>query len=235
MQITVKNAAKLLSVSVDKIYQWIKQEDIPYIKVRDQYYFDKIELFEWAKINGIQISTEIFSDKKEENAYSTILYDSLVEGGVHYNVPGNDVASVLKSVVGLLKLPDDMDRDFLYEVLLAREALGSTGIGNGIAIPHSRNPLILDIKKPSITLCFLEKPIEFNAIDGKPVTILFTILSNTVNIHLKMLSRLAYTIANKDFLEFLLKKPKPNEIIEMIKKFETEINERENKKVDKYE
>ena len=227
MQISVKNAARLLSVPVDKIYQWIKREDIPYIKISDQYYFDKVELLEWANVNGIQISTELFSDNTEDNSESTVLYDSIVDGGVHYNVSGEDIPSVLKSVVGLLKLPEEMDRDFLYDVLLSREALGSTGVGNGIAIPHSRNPLILDIKKPSIALCFLDKPIEFNAIDGKPVSILFTILSNTVNIHLKMLSRLAYTLTNKDFSELLRKKPSADEIFKMINKLEIEINNRE--------
>ena len=69
-----------------------------------------------------------------------------------------------------MKLPDDVDREFLYQVLLAREALGSTGIGDGIAIPHVRNPIVLHLSRPTVTLCFLEQPVDFGALDGQPVS-----------------------------------------------------------------
>ncbi len=70
---------------------------------------------------------------------------------------GDDTRGVLRSVVELMRLPDEVDRGFLLQVLLAREALQSTGIGDGIAIPHPRSPIVLHISRPSVTLCFLEK------------------------------------------------------------------------------
>jgi PTS system nitrogen regulatory IIA component len=79
-------------------------------------------------------------------------------------------------------------------VLLAREALGSTGVGDGIAIPHVRNPIVLHVPRATVTLCFLENPVDFNALDGRPVTTLFTVVSPTVKAHLHLLSRLAFCL-----------------------------------------
>ena len=85
-----------------------------------------------------------------------------------------------------MRLPEEVDSEFLYQVLLAREALGSTGMGDGIAIPHVRNPIVLHLSRPMVTLCFLETPIDFGSLDGKPVTTLFTLISPTVRAHLHL-------------------------------------------------
>ncbi len=89
-------------------------------------------------------------------------------------------------------LPEEVDREFLLRVLVAREEFSSTGIGEGIAIPHVRNPVVLHISKPMVTLFFLEHPIDFGAIDGQPVFALFMLISPTVRAHLHLISRLAY-------------------------------------------
>ena len=98
---------------------------------------------------------------------------ALEAGGVFYRVSGFDKESALREVVELLRLPEEVDRPFLLRVLLAREAIAPTAIGDGIAIPHVRNPVVLHVGRPTITLCFLEQPIEYNALDGKPVHALF--------------------------------------------------------------
>jgi PTS system nitrogen regulatory IIA component len=101
--------------------------------------------------------------------------------------------------VETLRLPEEVDRDFLLRVLLAREALESTGIGDGIAIPHVRNPIVLHVTRPLITLCFLEHAVEFGAIDGQPVSIVFSLISPTVRAHLRLLSRLSFALQDPGF------------------------------------
>ena len=78
--------------------------------------------------------------------------------------------------------------------MLAREAIAPTAIGEGIAIPHVRNPVVLHVGRPSITLCFLEQPIEYDALDGKPVHTLFTIVSPTTRAHLHLMSKLSFVL-----------------------------------------
>jgi PTS system nitrogen regulatory IIA component len=84
-------------------------------------------------------------------------------------------------------------------VLRARENLGSTAVGDGVAIPHPRHPLVLHVSRPSITLGFLETPVDFGALDGKPVDTLFVILSPTVRAHLHLLAVLAFGLHQPDF------------------------------------
>jgi PTS system nitrogen regulatory IIA component len=127
------------------------------------------------------------------------LHEALEAGGVHYRVCGTDKASVLRDIVHIMRLPEEVDRSYLYEVLLAREALGSTGIGDGIAIPHVRNPIVLHISRPMIALCFLEQKVDFGALDGQPVGILFTLISPTVRAHLHLLSKLAFALRDPRF------------------------------------
>ncbi|MEI6876964.1 MAG: PTS sugar transporter subunit IIA, partial [Spirochaetota bacterium] len=72
-----------------------------------------------------------------------------------------------------------------------------------IAIPHVRNPVVLNVAKPSVTLCFLERPIDFRAIDGKPVDVMFAIVSPTVRVHLHLLSRLGLVLRDEAFKQAL--------------------------------
>ena len=113
-----------------------------------------------------------------------------------------------------------MDPDFLFQTLLAREALGSTAIGKGIAIPHVRNPILSHSQEPSVTLCFLKRPIDFKALDNKPVHILFTLITPNVKIHLHMLARLSFVLREQRFMELLNHTPSKDEIIAMVTELE---------------
>lgn len=180
MQLSVKNAANILNVSEKTIYRWIKQQVIPAYRINEQYRFNRSELLDWATSRRIQISPEIFQETEQSKTPLPSIFEALKAGGIAYRIGGKDKSSVLRSIVDILNLPEEVDREFLYQVLMARETLGSTGIGEGIAIPHVRNPVVLHVSRPSMTLCFLDNPIDFGAIDGQPVSTLFTLISPTV-------------------------------------------------------
>ncbi|NLD36877.1 MAG: PTS transporter subunit EIIA [Desulfatiglans sp.] len=197
MKLRVKDAAELLKVSEKTIYRWIAQEKLPMHQVNGQYRFNRAELLEWATSNRVPISPKMMEEP--EDAFIPSLEEALRSGGIHYRVEGRDKVSVLRSVVNILALPDGVDREFLFQVLLARESLGSTAVGDGIAIPHVRNPITLHVTKPLMALCFLETPIDFQAMDGKPVHTLFTIVSPTIKAHLNLLSKLSLGLRSPAF------------------------------------
>ena len=220
MKLTVRDAAGILNVSEKSIYRWIKQGVIPAYQINDQYRFNRAELLEWATSRKISVSPEIFAEPEAGETPPPSLSEALRAGGVHYRIGGTDKASVLHGVVDMIKLPEEVDRDFLYQVLLAREALGSTGIGDGIAIPHVRNPIVLHLSKPLVTLCFLEHPIDFGAIDGQPVTTLFTLISPTVRAHLHLLSRLGFALRDPDFKKAVTQQFSREQIVEALRRVE---------------
>lgn len=79
---------------------------------------------------------------------------------------------VLKNLVYMIK--SKTDAELIYSTLLKREELGSTGIGRGIAIPHCRS---LAVSKLEIAVGRTVKPVDFNAIDKKPVSLFFLIIA----------------------------------------------------------
>lgn len=213
MKLLVKDAARLLEVSEKTIYRWIKQGSIPAYRLNEQYRFNRAELLEWATSRRIPISPEIFKEEESESSSLPDFTEALRSGGIHYRIGGDDKAAVLHQIVEMLRLPPEVDREFLYEVLLAREALGSTAIGEGIAIPHVRNPVILHLERPIITLCFLDRPVDFGALDGQPVNTLFTLISPTVRAHLHLLSRLSFVLRDREFKDAVKRQAAREEIL----------------------
>ena len=211
MQLKIREVAKLLNVSDKTVYRWIKAGALPAYRVHDQYRVDRTELLEWVTASKIPVSEEIFNESKDPEKKIS-LAEAIETGGCFYRIEGTDKSAVLRSVVNTMRLPDGLDKEFLYRVLLARENVCSTATGNGVAIPHPRSPIVLHVTQPSISLCFLEQPVEFGAMDGKPVRVLFTIITPTVHTHLQLLSRVGYAL-HDDAFKSVLAKPETRESI----------------------
>ncbi len=214
MNLGVRDVARLFAVSEKTVYRWVSQDKLPVYKMSGQYRFNRSELLEWATAHRIQVSPQLLVESDDEDIPVPSLLEALRTGGIFYRVGGHDKASVLSEIVGVMSLPDEVDRDFLYEVLLARESMGSTAIGSGIAIPHARNPIVMHIARPAVTLCFLEEPVDYGALDGQPVDTLFTIVSPTVKAHLSLLSRLAFGLQDEKFSQVIEEKGSREAIFE---------------------
>jgi len=199
VQLVVKDVARLFNVSEKTVYRWIDQGILPAYRINDQYRFNRAELLEWATSRRMNVSPDIFAEPESSATPLPSLVEALQAGGIFYRIGGTEKESVLRAVVETLRLPEEVDRGFLLRVLLARETLESTGIGDGIAIPHVRNPVVLHVARPLITLCFLEHAVEFGALDGKPVSIVFSLISPTVRAHLRLLSRLSFALQDPRF------------------------------------
>jgi nitrogen PTS system EIIA component len=213
MQLRAADAAKALNVDEKTVLRWIRQDKLPAEQIRGDYHINRVDLLEWATERNIKVHPSLYDlEDSNDGRPLPLLSQCLEAGGIHCNVAGSDVQSVLQQVVNLLNLPEELDPDFILQVLLAREAMGTTAVGDGIAIPHVRNPLLLRLPMPKVSLCFLNQPVDFEALDGKPVQILFTITSPTVRTHLHLLSKLAYALRD-DRLRQVLKTPCQKELI----------------------
>jgi len=103
---------------------------------------------------------------------------------------------------------------------MAREALSSTGIGGGVAIPHVRKPVVMPLQRPMVALCFPAQPVEFAAVDGKPVFALFAIICPQARAHLPLLSRLAFFLRSEPFRALLERRAPPEEILAHLRHLE---------------
>jgi PTS system nitrogen regulatory IIA component len=106
-------------------------------------------------------------------------------------------------------------RSVIFDSLFAREKLGSTGLGQGVAIPHGR---IKGLKEATGAFVRLKEPIPFDAPDGKPVSLIFVLLvpANATDLHLQILSELAQLFSDKQLRESLNVLPEPHLVWEQI-------------------
>ena len=127
----------------------------------------------------------------------------LTPGRSLVNVPGGSKKRVLEQIATLAARDlGELDAQDIFESLIAREKLGSTGFGNGIAIPHCR---LSGCSSPLCAVLHLEAAVDFDAIDGAPVDLLFVLLvpEAATDEHLELLRQIASMLDRADIRERL--------------------------------
>ena len=133
---------------------------------------------------------------------------------------------VLKEMVLFLKKRNHITKEKeLYEKLLQREKLGSTAIGDGVAIPHCK---MKGVKDPIVMLAISTKGVRFHSLDGKPSYLFFLVVSSPDNpsLNLQILAAIAHLVRKADsLLKKILQAKNISAILETIKEEEEKINE----------
>ncbi|MFN3466415.1 MAG: PTS sugar transporter subunit IIA [Candidatus Brocadiales bacterium] len=147
------------------------------------------------------------------------LMEFLVEEAIVFDLKSKDKAGALREMVEALRSaqkvsPKDMEN--ILEALAKREKLGSTGIGGGVAVPHTKH---VSVSRLMGTLARSKTGIEFDALDGEPVHLLFLLLSpsESSSSHLAALERIATLIRDNDFRRFIAMARNKKEILEILK------------------
>ena len=143
--------------------------------------------------------------------------DLIHRGGVFFDVEGNTPQEVYANFCKMIKIPDGMTSDQVYNALCAREEVLSTAVGNGIALPHARAPIMKDEKDQRICVVYLKKPLNMNAPDERDVFVMFVLLTHNPQIHLKVLSELAGLFRSNRFKKALELRSKEEELAILIK------------------
>src|SRR5262249_9303672 len=158
-----REAAALLKATERQVHRWVDEDEIPFQRVRDQVRFNRTDLLEWATSRRLPISLEAFDADLDPEDRAPSLARALQVGGVHAGVPAEDREQALRAVVERTPMPPSVDREFLLDVLLARERTSSTAIGDGIAIPHVRQPVVAPGAAVTVSVAYLEQPVPFGA------------------------------------------------------------------------
>lgn len=130
---------------------------------------------------------------------------------------GSSKKTVLEELCGALgrakKLPDPAG---MLKALLDREALGSTGIGGGVAIPHGKSASVLG---QSAALGLSKKGVDFDSLDGEPVHIVFLLVApaDAAGDHLRALSKISRLLKDKFFRQALRDAKTPEEVLKIIR------------------
>ena len=194
MQLTFRDIEDAFEIKERTLYQWLNARGMPAVKANDQYYFNSVEVLEWALKERVPLTPGALKLCERARQGQDVITPALTRGGVHFGLKGVSCEEVLGNALDLLPLPAHIQKAPLKEMLLSREQVGTTGLGDGIAIPHVKHPVVLAGVEPVVGLFFLENPVDFSAVDGQPVHTLFMILSSSFKGHLSLLSRLAFCL-----------------------------------------
>ena len=161
--------------------------------------------------------------------------DLLSKDGIELNVNAKDKNDIINKMTKLmLKTGRITDLNAYKELVLKREEEGSTGVGEGIAIPHGKGDCVTE---PGLVAMVVPNGVEYDALDGKPVNLLFMIAApNTSdNVHLDVLSRLSTMLMDTEFKNKLISAKSKEEFLNIINETENEKFKEETKQEQGYE
>ena len=242
MDLKIKDVAELLSVSETTIRRWLNENKIPAYKLNHQYRFSTVEIENWVlscKMGKINDEANPFMENKDkkiniksEKASSIIgrkigtqafsLFRAVHKGGVINNIMGKTKEDVIKSSVKIIANSLSLDANVLTDLLLDREKLMPTALNHGIAAPHTRDFLIPK-SHDIVSVVYLDKPIEFGALDGQKVHTLFFLFACDDKRHLHLLAKIAHLTRNKESLDFISQHPGKAHLLNYIKTWESKL------------
>jgi len=224
VNLSVKDVASLLNVSEKTIYRMIKDEMIPCFRVGGQWRFDRREIASWIE-DTRQFSYDTATGKPSFTDEESIsVAEFLLRGGVYYSVPGDTKETAILKCLELIKTAiPQVDRERFFESIMEREKLCPTSVGYGIAFPHLR--LFREFTAPlsSISLCFLEKPIPFAALDNEDVDTLFFIFPKSERRFLRIQAKLMRLLKDEEVLSAVRNVSPAEVIFEVFSRKEAEI------------
>ncbi len=154
------------------------------------------------------------------------IHGLLTEEMILPELKGANRDEVLQEMVRYLKQKEKITKDEeLYEKLIQREKLGSTAIGEGIAIPHCK---LKEVKDPILMLAISRKGVHFESTDGKPSHVFFLVVSSPDNpsVNLQILAAIAHLVRKSSSLQKkILQAKNPARIIDLIREIEEKLNE----------
>jgi PTS system nitrogen regulatory IIA component len=154
-----------------------------------------------------------------------VLADLISQATINLNLKSLDRDSVLAELVdqipAISKQPEA--RQKLLRALNEREQLFSTGIGDGIALPHARNALVGLVNESVIVFGRHAEGIPYNAIDGIPARLFFLLVAPTVTQHLAMLARISRLLRNTDVRKNLFEANSANQVLALIREAEAKL------------
>lgn len=215
MELNSTEVANLLGLAEHDVREWAHAGKLPYLDAQGPLRFNRQAILEWALARGHSLN---LGGKGMEPAGLPPVWELFAPHRFHYDVAGDTFTEVLRSALGVFELPCEADKELIYDLLVSREKLMTTALGEGLAVPHLRVPVVVNVPAPALGIFFTAKPIDMGALDGKPVHTLFLLLSLTPRQHLELLARLAALFRRPEFVRLLRDRAKPETICQWIQR-----------------
>lgn len=221
MDLKIKDVAELLNVSDTTVRRWLTEGKIPAYRLNRQYRFSRSEIEDW-------LLKKRMSDEPSEKVVKTgslqfSLYRAIYRGEVYSDLEATTKEGIIAETMEKVAEPFELDQLVLTELFIDREKMMATGLGYGIAVPHTRD-FLLQTHFDVISIVYPKQPIEYGALDGQPVDTLFFLFACEDKRHLHLLSKIAHLCSNEKTRAFFRTKPSKERVLEYIKHWESSLS-----------
>jgi mannitol/fructose-specific phosphotransferase system IIA component (Ntr-type) len=152
-----------------------------------------------------------------------VLSELLAQNGMALNLAGRQREAVLAELIDCVRPLADRpaEKQTLLRALLEREQLCSTGIGDGVALPHCRNALVGLVERPVMVFGRHPQGIPYGSIDNTPARLFFLIVAPNVSQHLQLLARISRLVRDPKLRQNLLLADRLEKVIALVKETES--------------
>lgn len=176
--------------------------------------YDAARLEAWANSRGIRRTPDAPAAIVPEES---LLSAAVGRGAVRVAHDLKNASQAIEQALAALPLLSSPARAELLAAVLARELMAGTGIGRGIALPHSRKPPGELIREPTVSVLYVEPHLDWAALDGESVHTVFLVLAPKASVHLELLSRIAYSLRTPGFREELRLQPSQTALVDRLR------------------
>lgn len=239
MDLKIKDVAELLNVSESTVRRWVSEGKIPTYRINQHYFFSRTEIENWVishKLEKTVGGISPFMRRKEADSLCLptrrapttngnkqfSLFRAIHKGDLLLHVKGDTKEEIIRTTMRKVAKLLHVDADVMTDLLLDRENLMPTALNNGIAVPHTRDSLLPGHQDIVITV-FLDRPLEYGALDNQPVHTLFFLFASEDKRHLHLLAKIAHLSSQLHVREFLQTQPSKEALLSFVKEWESQI------------
>ncbi|HEV3269587.1 MAG TPA: PTS sugar transporter subunit IIA [Candidatus Rhabdochlamydia sp.] len=237
MDLTIKDVAKLFNISEAAIHRLLLHNKIPSYCINGEHRFGLIEIENWMlqfDLKQLQETAscdqQIYPLTNQVQIESPVsggmvqfcLYRALHQGDVLSNIRGNKKEDIISAVTKIVAPKLNVDAEILAELLIDREDLSPTALGNGLAVPHTRESLAKG-SSDMVFIVYPKTPLEYGALDSKPVHTLFFLFAGSDKAHLQLLAKLAHLSSHKEAFQLLLDRSDKATLLDFVRNWEGQI------------
>lgn len=204
---TLAEVSRFLKVGERTILKMVHCEEIPAIKIGNQWRFVRANIDEWLKAKSLSTPRNDLTRLIEINDTSVPLSRLIMPSYINLSIQPGAIVEVLTQLTSSFVKAGDIDLDGqkrLVEDLAYRESILSTAIDEGFAFPHLRTPSDNPISGPLIHIGRCDSGTDFGSQNGKPTYIFFFICTNSIAVHLRIIARLARAVSDLGLIKRLM-------------------------------
>ncbi len=204
--LTIREVSELLQVNERTIHRLIQTEKIPAAKVGNQWRFHPSLVEAWF-LNGGEKAVQ--ENREPESPWSREEeYQIFSESRILLDLQARQSGEVLERMVDVLAETGHLLlKSTFLQAILERETFSTTGLGRGVALPHAWHSINDLFRVPLVVGARLRPPVDFQAVDGRPVDLVFLLCSPRNRLHLQLLSTMS-TLARDEGLMHNLRQAK---------------------------